>query len=319
MQVLVTGGAGFIGSHLVRALLERGDQVRILDDFSTGRSENLAGIDADVELISGSVADPETAQRAVRGCDGVLHQAAIPSVARSVDDPVGSNEVNVTGTITMLTAARDAGVRRFVYAASSSAYGDDPALPKRETMAPLPRSPYAVAKLAGEHYCQVFGRLFEIETVCLRYFNVFGPRQNPASRYAAVVPAFIRAILSGEPLQLEGDGTQSRDFTYVANVVQANLRALEAPGVSGEMFNVGCGDRYDLNTLIREVAAFSGREPKIDHLPPRVGDVPHSQADISKARQLLGYEPDVDFRTGLRYTVEWMQNSERTAGPASVV
>ncbi|MBI3945555.1 MAG: SDR family oxidoreductase [Armatimonadetes bacterium] len=312
MRVLVTGGAGFIGSHLATELAQRGFTVRVLDNYATGKPENLAHIRDRVEVIEGSVTDACVAARAARGCEAVLHQAAIPSVARSVQDPIGTNQANVTGTITMLTVARDAGVRRFVYAGSSSAYGDNPALPKREEMTPLPRSPYAVAKLAGEHYCRVFGHLFGMETVCLRYFNVFGPRQDPASRYAAVVPAFIQAMLAGKPLRVDGDGTQSRDFTYVENVVQANLRALEAPGVSGEVFNIACGQRYDLNFLVRELAAIIGTEPRVERAPARPGDVPHSLADISKAQRLLGFEPAVDFREGLRRTVAWLRGEERS-------
>lgn len=318
MKVLVTGGAGFIGSHLVDALLGRGYSVRVLDDFATGRRVNIRHALDRVELFEGSVADRGLAERAVQGCAAVFHEAAIPSVARSLQDPVGTNEANVTGTITMLTAARDAGVRRFIYAASSSAYGDNPALPKQEEMATLPRSPYAVAKLAGEQYCRTFGHLFDIETVSLRYFNVFGPRQDPNSRYAAVIPAFIRAMVGGTPLPLEGDGTQSRDFTYVENVVAANLCALDAPGVSGEVFNVGCGARYSLNQLIEELARIIGVEPRIERLPGRAGDVPHSLADISKARELLQYEPGVGFAEGLRRTVEWLrENDPAIAAPAS--
>jgi nucleoside-diphosphate-sugar epimerase len=303
VKVLVTGGAGFIGSHLVTGLLERGFSVRVLDSFATGSSANLAHVRDSVEMIEGSVTDREAAERAVRGCDTVFHQAA-----RSLQDPLASNDANVTGTLTMLVAARDAGVRRFVYAGSSSAYGSNPALPKQEEMSAVPKSPYAVAKLAGEQYCRVFGQLFELETVCLRYFNVFGPRQNPASKYAAVVPGFIRLLLDGKTLTLEGDGTQSRDFTYVGNVVQANLKALEAPNVSGEVFNVACGERYDLNFLILELSQILGVAPDVARAPGRAGDVPHSLADISKARRLLGYEPEIDFREGLRRTVAWFQS-----------
>jgi nucleoside-diphosphate-sugar epimerase len=305
MKVLVTGGAGFIGSHLVEALVGRGDQVVVLDDLSTGKPENLAPLRDRIRFVEGSVADWETAQQAVVGCDAVLHEGALPSVARSVQDPVTSNHANVTGTLTMLTAARDAGVKRFVFAASSSAYGSNPALPKREDMLSQPKSPYAVSKLAGELYCQVFAQLYPIETVCLRYFNVFGPRQDPHSPYSGVIAAFVARLMKGETIRLDGDGTQSRDFTYVENVVQANLKALEAEGVSGEVFNVGCGQRYDLRALIRELAEIIGVEPDVDQRPARAGDVPHSLADISKARRLLGYEPTVDFREGLRRLVQW--------------
>lgn len=305
MRVLVTGGAGFIGSHLVTGLIEQGHSVRVLDNLATGSPVNLAHVRDYVELIQGSITSPETAAAAAAGCDAVYHQAALPSVARSLQDPLASNEANVTGTLTMLVAARNAGVRRFVYASSSSSYGSNPELPKREEMTPMPKSPYAVAKLAGEQYCRVFGQLTEMETVCLRYFNVFGPRQNPASVYAAVVPAFIRLMLNGQTLTLEGDGTQSRDFTYVGNVVQANLRALEAENVSGEVFNVACGERYDLNFVIQELAEILETQPQVNRVPGRAGDVPHSLADISKARAALGYEPTIHFREGLRRTVEW--------------
>ena len=305
MRVLVTGGAGFIGSHLVTGLIERGHSVRVLDNMATGSPVNLAHVRDDVELIRGSVTCPDTAAKAVAGCEAVYHQAALPSVARSLQDPLASNEANVNGTLTMLVTARNAGVRRFVYAGSSSSYGSNPELPKREEMTPMPKSPYAVAKLAGEQYCRVFGQLSAMETVCLRYFNVFGPRQNPTSLYAAVVPAFIRLLLDGKTLTLEGDGTQSRDFTYVGNVVQANLRALEASNVSGDVFNVACGERHDLNFVIRELADILQVQPEVVRVPGRAGDVPHSLADISKARAALGYEPTIHFREGLRRTVEW--------------
>jgi nucleoside-diphosphate-sugar epimerase len=305
LNVLVTGGAGFIGSHLAHGLLEAGHRVRVLDNLATGRLANLRDIREDVEWLEGSAADPDTARRAVRGVEIVFHQAAIPSVSRSLSDPVASNDANVSGTVTMLAAAKEAGVRRFVYAGSSSAYGTSPELPKVETMPPNPRSPYAVSKLAGELYCQVFASLFPIETVCLRYFNVFGPRQDPASRYAAVVPKFILALAEGRAVTLEGDGTQSRDFTFVANVVQANLKAMTAPGVSGQMMNVGCGQRFSLNRMLEDLVHILGVEPRIERLPPRPGDVPHSLADIGKARRLLGYEPAVTFPEGLRRTVDW--------------
>lgn len=303
MQVLVTGGAGFIGSHIVDELLRRGHSVRVLDNLATGRVGNIAHALPHIELVEGSITDPETAAQAVKDCDAVLHQAAIPSVARSVEEPLLSNAANVSGTLTMLVAARDAGVQRFVYAGSSSAYGDNPELPKREEAVTLPRSPYAVAKLAGEQYTRVFGRLFPMETVAFRYFNIFGPRQNPKSKYAAVIPSFARALLDNQVIYVDGDGTQSRDFTYVANAVLANMCALQAPGVSGELFNIGCGARYDLNTLVSELGTITNTDPKVEYRPARPGDVPHSLADISKARRLLGYEPVVNFRAGLELTV----------------
>lgn len=281
--------------------------MRVLDNLATGQARNLEEVRDNIDFVEGSVADLKTAQQAAAGCDAVFHQAAIPSVARSVADPLGTNEANVTGTLTMLVAARDAGASKFVFAASSSAYGDNPELPKREEMQSLPRSPYAVAKLTGEQYCRVFGRLSDMETIALRYFNIFGPRQDPTSRYAAVVPAFITAMLEDRPLTLDGDGTQSRDFTFVANAVRANLLALDACGVTAEVCNIGCGHRYDLNYLIAELEQIIGRKARIERLPPRPGDVPHSLADISRAERLLGYRPVIQFREGLERTVEWLR------------
>jgi UDP-N-acetylglucosamine/UDP-N-acetylgalactosamine 4-epimerase len=306
LRVLVTGGAGFIGCNLVRGLLAEGHQVRILDNFFSGRRENLVEIQDDVELVEGRVDDLETARQAVAGVEVVFHEAAVPSVARSLRDPIASNQANVAGTVTMLTAARDAGVRRLVYAGSSSAYGNTPELPKVETMPPNPRSPYAISKLSGELYCRIFAQLFPIETVALRYFNVFGPRQDPDSPYAAVIPRFIRLLAAGEEIPVEGDGTQSRDFTYISNVVQANLKAMDAPGVSGEMMNVACGERFTLNEMIAALAQILNVTPRVRSLPPRPGDVPHSLADISKARRLLGYQPTVTFPEGLRKTADWL-------------
>jgi UDP-glucose 4-epimerase len=312
LRVLVTGGAGFVGSNLVRALLAAGHSVRVIDNLATGRRANLDEVAGSIEWMEGSVADIGDARRAVAGIEVILHQAAIPSVSRSLRDPVASNAANVAGTLTLLTAAQAAGVRRLVYAGSSSAYGNTPELPKVETMPPNPRSPYAVSKLAGELYCRVFASLFPIETVCLRYFNVFGPRQDPNSPYAAVIPKFICLLAAGDELPVEGDGTQSRDFTYVANVVQANLKAMEAPGVSGETINVACGERFSLTELIGQLGGILGVTPRVRHLPPRPGDVPHSLADISKARALLGYAPDVTLPDGLRKTADWLL-SERNA------
>jgi UDP-glucose 4-epimerase len=301
---LVTGGAGFIGSNIVDALVRRGDRVRILDDFSTGRRENLAG-QGGVEVVEGDLRDAKAVERAVAGVDGVFHEAALRSVPRSVDDPLSSNEVNITGTLVLLLACRRAGVKRVVYASSSSVYGDDPTLPKVETLPTAPISPYAVSKLAAEHYCQTFARLYGVETVSLRYFNVFGPRQNPESKYSAVIPRFLAQALAGEPLEVHGDGEQSRDFTYIDNVVQANLLAMERPGVSGEAFNVACGTRHSLLAIAEAIGAFLGRPLQRAHVAPRAGDVRHTQADIGKAERLLGYRPAVDFATGMRRTCEY--------------
>lgn len=300
----------------MRALLDRGCEVRVLDNLSTGRSRNLTGLEDRIDFRNGSVADEQTASSAVEGCEAVFHQAAIPSVARSVAEPLATNHVNVTGTLNMLVAAQKANVRKFMFAASSSAYGDNAELPKREEMQPLPKSPYAVAKLTGELYCKVFGQLYDMETIALRYFNVFGPRQDPTSRYAAVVPKFISMSLADMPLTVDGDGAQSRDFTFVENVVQANMLALDARGVTAEVFNIGCGERFDLIRLIDEIGRIAGKQPEVTHLPPRAGDVPHSLADISKARRLLGYEPAVTFQDGLRRTYEWLEShpEERFAG-----
>ena len=301
---LVTGGAGFIGSNVVEALVRRGDRVRVLDDFSTGRRENLAAFDG-IDLIEGDLRDPEVVRRAVSGVDGVFHQAALRSVPRSVDDPRSSNEVNVTGTLELLLACREARVGRVVYASSSSVYGDDKTLPKSETLATRPVSPYAISKLAAEHYCQVFARLYGLETVSLRYFNVFGPRQNPESKYAAVIPRFLELALRGEALEVHGDGEQSRDFTFIDNVVQGNLRAMESPGVSGEVFNIACGTRHSLLAIADAIGDFLGRHPVRRHVTPRAGDVRHTLADISKAERLLGYRPTVAFAEGMRRTCEY--------------
>ena len=312
---LVTGGAGFIGSNIAEALLGRGDCVRVLDNFSTGRRENLATL-AGVELVEGDLRDPATVRRAVEGVDGVFHQAALRSVPRSVDDPLSSNEVNVTGTLILLQACREAKARRLVYASSSSCYGDDPALPKVETLPTRPVSPYAVSKLAAEHYCHVFARLYGLETVSLRYFNVFGPRQNPESKYSAVIPRFLDQALRGEPLEVHGDGAQSRDFTYIDNVVQANLLACTVPGVGGEVFNIACGTRHSVLEIARTVETLLGRAVTIQHTPPRSGDVRHTHASIAKAERLLGYRPTVSFDEGMRRTVAHLR-AELAATPAA--
>ncbi len=305
---LVTGGAGFIGSNLVEALLERGHAVRVLDNFSTGKRENLAAFAGQIELVEGDLAVLDDVRRAVQSVEVVLHQGAIPSVPRSVSDPLGSNAANVTGTLNVLVAARDAGVRRVVYASSSSVYGDQ-ALerPKVETMTPCPISPYAVAKLSAEYYCQVFYAVYGLETVALRYFNVFGPRQDPASMYAAVVPRFATALLRGEPPTIYGDGEQTRDFTYVGNVISGNLLAAEAPAerAAGEVFNLAAGQQTSLNELARLLQELIGQPVEPHHDAPRPGDIRHSRADIGKARERLGYEPVISFLEGLRLTVDW--------------
>jgi UDP-glucose 4-epimerase len=303
---LVTGGAGFIGSHLTEALVAQGHVVRVLDDFSTGSRANLAHLGPDrLEWVVGDVADADRLREAVRGVDLVFHQAALPSVPRSVADPAATHRVCATGTLQVLLAARDAGVKRLIYAASSSAYGDSERLPKRETDATNPLSPYAVAKLAGEHYCASFSRVYGLETVRLRYFNVFGPRQSPDSPYSAVIPRFIRACRTGQPPVIHGDGRQSRDFTYVADAVQANLLAAEAPGVSGEVYNIACGRRTSLLELVAELNALLGTEVEPIHTAPRAGDVTHSLADISRAEQDLGYRPRFDVRSGLQRCLDY--------------
>ena len=311
-RFLVTGGAGFIGSHIVEALLRRGERVAVLDDFSTGRRENLeaalrsrtAGA-PEPEVIEGDIRDAETARLAVRGASHVLHQAALPSVVRSVEDPVSSHEVNASGTLLLLVAARDAGVKRFVYASSSSIYGDTPELPKVETMTPAPLSPYAVSKLSGEHYCKIAHALYGLETIALRYFNIFGPRQDPTSQYAAVVPNFVTAVVSGRAPIVYGDGLQSRDFAYIDNAVQANLKACEAPpSAAGRAYNIACGTASTLLDLLRILEKVTGSTVRPAHDRPRPGDVRHSLAAIDQARRILGYEPTVDLEEGMRRTVD---------------
>ena len=309
---LVTGGAGFIGSNIVRELVARGETVRVLDNFSTGRRENLVGVRDNIELVVGDLRDLDICRCAVEGVDYVLHQGAIPSVQRSVDDPFASNDANVSGTLNLLIAARDAGVRRVVYASSSSVYGDSPTLPKHEDMIPRPKSPYAVSKLSAEFYCQVFTGVYGLETVSLRYFNVFGPCQDPASQYAAVIPLFITAMLVGESPVIYGDGLQSRDFTYVSNDVEANLLAATAPVIAGQVFNVACGKRYTLLELLDLLSDIMGVKVERVHTDPRPGDVRHSLADISRAEAQLDYRVGVDFEEGLRRTVAWYR--DRLAG-----
>ena len=301
---LVTGGAGFIGSHLAQALVEAGNKVRILDNFSTGKEENISHLLDDIEVVRGDLRDLETVRKAVKGVEFVFHEGALPSVQKSVGDPLTTNHVNITGTLHVLMAARDEGVRRVIYAASSSAYGDSPTLPKTETMTAKPLSPYAVQKYAGEHYCRVFYDLYGLETVSLRYFNVFGPRQDPTSQYAAVIPRFITALAKGEPPTVYGDGEQTRDFTYIDNVVEANLRAARAGGAAGEVINIASGTQYSLNDVLRLLRGILRADIEAVYTDPRPGDVRHSLADISKARSLLGYAPKVTFEEGLRRSVD---------------
>jgi nucleoside-diphosphate-sugar epimerase len=308
---LVTGGAGFIGSHIVQRLLEEGHRVRVIDNFSTGLRERLDGLLGHLELLEESVTEPQACSAAVHGVDTVFHEAALPSVLRSLEDPLSSHSVNATGTLNLLLAARDAEVRRFVYAGSSSAYGDTDMLPKSEELPALPQSPYAAAKLSGEHYCRLFSRLFGLETVVLRYFNVFGPGQDPSAQYAAVIPRFIAAALAGESPTINGDGEQTRDFTFVRNVVDANLRASVAPAgqVSGEVFNIGCGKRTSINLLWRIIAELSEASVAPSHTSPRPGDVRDSLADVHKASDRFGYAPSVSLEEGLRATVRWFRDS----------
>jgi nucleoside-diphosphate-sugar epimerase len=305
MRYLVTGGAGFIGSNIVDELLRRGHNVTVLDDFSSGKEENLSQALAKIRLIRGDICDLEAAREACEGADYVLHLAARTSVPRSVKDPLETNHVNIDGTLNILVAARDARVRRVVYAASSAAYGETPTLPKTETMPADPISPYGVTKFVGEMYARVFGRAYGLENVSVRYFNVFGPRQDPSSQYSGVLSRFILALLEGSAPVVYGDGEQSRDFTYVENVVDVSLRACEAPGVSGKVFNGGTGVRISLNDVLRLLGQIMGASVRAKYDPPRAGDILHSQADISLAAKFLGYSPRVGFEEGLRRTWKW--------------
>ena len=309
-RYLITGVAGFIGSALARALLDAGGEVRGLDNLSTGKLENLAEIAGRVDFRQADLLDAEAVKEACRGVDYVFHEAAIPSVPRSVLDPIGSNQANVDGTLNLLVAARDAKVKRVIYAASSSAYGDTPTLPKHEGMVPNPISPYAVAKLAGEHYMASFFRCYGLETVSLRYFNIFGPRQDPSSPYSGVLAKFSLQMLQGEQPTIFGDGTQSRDFTYIDNAVHANLLACRTPAerVAGQVFNVATGRRVDLNHTFEELRKITGYRGEPEYAKEREGDVKHSLADLARARQCLGYVPQVDFEEGLRRTVKWYRS-----------
>jgi UDP-glucose 4-epimerase len=311
---VVTGGAGFIGSHLAERLLRDQPQarVRILDDFSSGRLENLpfaAAAGERLEIVRGDIRDLATVERAAAGATTIFHQAAMRSVPRSVADPLGANDHNVNGTLNVLEAARRAGVKRVVYASSSSVYGDRPELPKREDQPPAPISPYAVSKAAGEQYAAVWHRLYGVQTVGLRYFNVFGPRQDPTSEYAVVIPRFIMWGLQKRPLEIHGDGHQSRDFTYIDNVVEANCLAAQAPEASGQAFNVGCGARVSLLQIVERLEQLLGYELTRRHAPTRAGDVPHTLADIDRAKRVLGYSPLVEFDEGLRRTLDYFRRT----------
>jgi nucleoside-diphosphate-sugar epimerase len=306
---LVTGGAGFIGSHLSEELVRRGERVRVVDSLITGKRKNLAHL-PQVDFLEGDLADLAVARRAVEGVDYVLHQAAIPSVPRSVTDPINSNRANVDATLNVLVAARDAGVKRLVYAGSSSAYGDTPTLPKREEMPTSPLSPYALQKLVGEQYLSMFTKLYGFDTVTTRYFNVFGPRQDPSSPYSGVISLFISALVEGRRPTIYGDGGQTRDFTYVSNVVDGVLRACHAPGIAGAMMKVATGGRISLNELLKTLADLIGTRTEAIYAEPRAGDVRDSQADVSRARRLTGYEPTVGLREGLERTLAWYRSEQ---------
>jgi UDP-N-acetylglucosamine/UDP-N-acetyl-alpha-D-glucosaminouronate 4-epimerase len=311
---LVTGGAGFIGSHIAKALVDAGARVRVIDNLATGYLSNLTEIGAEIDFVKGSIADPATLNRAVKDVELIFHEAAIPSVPRSVKQPEETHDASVNGTFQLLLAARDANVRRVIYAASSSAYGDQPESPKRESMKPDPVSPYAAAKLVGEYYCQVFTRAYGLETVSLRYFNVFGPRQDPGSPYSGVISRFILALKNGETPIIYGDGEQTRDFTYVGNAVSANLLAAEAPQASGKVFNIANGRSISINNLLETLKQLTGRtDVKAEYVESRVGDVRDSLADLSAAKSELGYSPEVELEEGLQLTLDWWKTSRFSA------
>jgi len=306
---VVTGGAGFIGSHIVEALLKNNHRVRVVDDFSTGKASNIESFRNNLELFTLDISDGAGLENAFRGADYVIHQAAIPSVPKSMLAPVASHQANVNGTLNVLVAARDAGVKRLVYASSSSLYGGSPTLPKREDMTPNPLSPYGAQKLFAEIYCQVFWKAYQFETVALRYFNVFGPRQDASSQYSGVLAKFIPAVLTNKRPTIYGDGEQSRDFTFVANVVDANLLACSAPGIAGEAFNIACGDRITVNSMLAQVNKITGSNVAAIYEAVRSGDILHSQADVTKARTRMGYQARTSFEEGLRQTIDWYRDN----------
>ena len=310
MTYLVTGGAGFIGSNIVEHLIKKGEEVRVLDNFSSGRRNNIAHLLDKIEVVEGDVRDFWTVMRATKGVKYILHQAALPSVQRSVNNPLTSNEVNINGTLNLLEAAKEYGVKRFIYASSSSVYGDTPTLPKIEDMPPKPLSPYAITKLAGEEYCQTFSVLYGLPTVCLRYFNVFGIRQDPTSQYSAVIPKFIRLLLEKKTPVIYGDGEQSRDFTFVENVVDANILACHSDVSEGEVINIACGESFTLNQLVSTLNQIIGTKIKPEYAESITGDVKCSLAGISKAKKLLGYQAKVSFAKGLEKTVEWVRDEK---------
>ena len=306
---VVTGGGGFIGSHIVEELLRRNEIVRVIDNFSTGKWENVEPFEGGAEIIEADIAEGKNLPRFLEGADYVIHQAAIPSVPKSILDPVKSHHANVNATLQLLNASREANVKRVVYASSSSVYGDSPTLPKHEGMMPNPLSPYGAQKLFAEIYCQVFSRVYGLETVSLRYFNVFGPRQDSTSQYSGVLALFIPAVLQSKRPTIYGDGLQSRDFTYVQNVVEANLVACTVPGVAGQVFNVACGDRITVNSMLQQINKITGKDIAPTYADPRPGDIKHSQADITRAKEHLGYQPKVSFEEGLRNTIEWYRKN----------
>jgi len=308
-RFLVTGGAGFIGSNICRKLISEGCFVRVVDNLLTGKKSNLSDIIGKIEFVEADMGDDKVARSAMKDIDVVLHEGALPSVPRSVDDPAATHKHCVDATFTLLLAARDSGIKRFVYASSSSAYGDTPTLPKVETMPPQPLSPYAVGKLVGEYYCTVFFKVFGLETISLRYFNVFGPNQDPTSQYAAAIPAFVTAILKDKPPTIYGDGLQSRDFTYVDNVVEANLFAAKAKHTSGQVLNIACGQSVTVNEVIDDINEVLGKNIKPKYAPPRPGDVKHSLADITIAQKTIGYKPSIQFKDGLQKAIDWYRKN----------